>query len=51
MSKSPGGWISDIMRRSELNEIGSGITRSAETRAAIEHGAGPPRDRCRDRDP
>lgn len=39
MSKSPGGWISDIMRRSELNEIGSGITRSAETRAAIEHGA------------
>lgn len=39
MSKSPGGWISDIMRRSEMNEIGSGITRSAETRAAIEHGA------------
>lgn len=39
MSKSPGGWISDIMRRSEINEIGSGITRSAETRAAIEHGA------------
>ena len=39
MSKSPGGWISDIMRRSGVNEIGSDVTRGAETRAAIEHGA------------
>lgn len=39
MAKSAGAWISDIMRRSGVNEIGSSITRGQETRVAIEHGA------------
>ena len=39
MAKSAGAWISDIMRRSGVNEIGSAITRGQETRVAIEHGA------------
>ena len=39
MAKSAGAWISDIMRKSEMNEIGSGVTRGQETRVAIEHGA------------
>lgn len=39
MAKSAGAWISDIMRKSGMMEIGSNVTRGEETRAAIEHGA------------
>lgn len=38
MSKSAGAWISDIMRKSGMNEIGADTTRGHETRMAIEQG-------------
>lgn len=37
--KSPGAWIRDCLYKSGTDEIGSDVTRGAETRAAIEHGA------------
>lgn len=38
MPKSAGAWISDCMRRSGMQEIGSDTHRGDETRMAIEHG-------------
>ena len=38
MSKSAGAWISDCMRRSGMQEIGSDTHRGDETRQAIEQG-------------
>lgn len=38
MAKSAGAWISDIMRKSGMNEIGADTTRGDETRMAVEQG-------------